>query len=103
MMDKKELQKLEDDHNRKLRDLERLEMDLDDNFHKFSRETDNLLEALSYACRDSSFAEIQPYIFEIENNLDNYHQLYKSRIENVLEARHQENKNFYKRLEEKDL
>ena len=23
-------------------------------------------------------AEIQPYIFEIENNLDNYHQLYKS-------------------------
>ena len=28
-MDKKELQKLEDEHNRKLRDLERLEMDLD--------------------------------------------------------------------------
>ena len=64
-MDKKELQKLEDEHNRKLRDLERLEMDLDDDFHKFSRETDHLLEALSYACRDSSFAEIQPYIFEI--------------------------------------
>ena len=32
-MDKKELQKLEDEHNRKLRDLERLEMDLDDDFH----------------------------------------------------------------------
>ena len=102
-MDKKELQKLEDEHNRKLRDLERLEMDLDDDFHKFSRETDHLLEELSYACRDSNFAEIQPYIFEIENNLDNYHQLYKSRIENVLEARHQENKNFYRKLEEKDL
>ena len=29
-MDKKVLQKLEDEHNRKLRDLERLEMDLDD-------------------------------------------------------------------------
>ena len=55
-MDKKQLQKLEDEHNRKLRNLERLEMDLDDDFHKFSRETDNLLEALSYACRDSSFA-----------------------------------------------
>ena len=53
MMDKKELQKLEDEHHRKLRDLERLEMDLDDDFHKFSRETDHLLEALSYACRDS--------------------------------------------------
>jgi len=55
-MDKKGLQKLEDEHNRKLRNLERLEMDLDDDFHKFSRETDHLLEALSYACRDSSFA-----------------------------------------------
>ena len=55
-MDKKGLQKLEDEHHRKLRDLERLEMDLDDDFHKFSRETDHLLEALSYACRDSSFA-----------------------------------------------
>ena len=102
-MDKKGLQKLEDEHNRKLRDLERLEMDLDDDFHKFSRETDHLLESLSYACRDSSFAEIQPYIFEIENNLDSYHQLYKNRIENVLEARHQENKNFYRKLEEKDF
>ena len=102
-MDKKELQKLEDEHNRKLRDLERLEMDLDDDFHKFSRETDHLLEALYYACRDSSFAEFQPYIFEIENNLDNYHQLYKSRIENVLEARHQENKNFHRKLEEKNV
>lgn len=51
----------------------------------------------------SSFAEIQPYIFEIENNLDNYHQLYKSRIENVLEARHQENKNFHRKLEEKNV
>lgn len=101
-MDKNELQKLEDEHNRKLRDLERLEMYLDD-FHKFSREMDHLLEALSYACRDSSFAEIQPYIFEIENNLDSYHQLYKNRIENVLEARHQENKNFYRKLEEKDF
>ena len=29
-MDKKQLQKLEDEHNRKLRNLERLEMDLDD-------------------------------------------------------------------------
>ena len=41
-MDKRNL-KLEDEHNRKLRDLERLEMDLDDDFHKFSRETDHLL------------------------------------------------------------
>ena len=55
-MDKKELQKLEDEHNRKLRDLERLEMDLDDDFHKFSRETDHLLEALSYACSISGLA-----------------------------------------------
>ncbi len=62
-MDKKELQKLEDEHNRKLRDLERLEMDLDDDFTKFSREIDNLPRGASYACRDSSFAEIQPYIF----------------------------------------
>ena len=100
-MDKKELQKLEDDHNRKLRDLERLEMDLDDDTHKFSRETDHLLEALSYACRDCSFAENQPYIYEIENNLDGYHQLYKNRIENVLEARHQENKNYYKQVKKK--
>ena len=47
--------------------------------------------------------KFQPYIFEIENNLDNYHQLYKSRIENVLEARHQENKNFHRKLEEKNV
>ena len=100
-MDKKELQKLEDEHNRKLRDLERLEMDLDDDSHKFSREMDHLLEALSYACRDCSFAENQPYIYEIENNLDGYHQLYKNRIENVLEARHQENKNYYKQVKKK--
>ena len=45
-MDKKGLQKLEDEHNRKLRDLERLEMDLDDDFHKFSRETDHLLSLI---------------------------------------------------------
>ena len=46
-MDKKELQELEDEHNRKLRDLERLEMDLDDYYHKFSRETDMLLEIVA--------------------------------------------------------
>ena len=102
-MDKKELQKLEDEHNRKLRDLERLEMDLDDYYHKFSRKTDMLLEELSNACRDCSFAEIQPYIYEIENNLDGYHQLYKDRIENVLEARHQENKNYYKQVEDRKV
>ena len=58
-MDKKELQKLEDEHNRKLRDLERLEMDLDDDFHKFSRETDHLLDALSKSIKKSTFAEIK--------------------------------------------
>lgn len=102
-MDKKELQELEDEHNRKLRGLERLEMDLDDYYHKFSRETAMLLEELSYACKDNNFAEIQPYIYEIENNLDGYHQLYKNRIENVLEARHQENKNYYKQVEERKV
>ena len=102
-MDKKELQELEDEHNRKLRGLERLEMDLDDYYHKFSRETDTLLEELSNACKDNNFAEIQPYIYEIENNLDSYHQEYKNHIEDVLEARYRENKNYYKQVEDRKV
>ncbi|MFS9316702.1 hypothetical protein QM359_06130 [Streptococcus infantis] len=102
-MDKKELQELEDEHNRKLRGLERLEMDLDDYYHKFSRETDTLLEELSNACKDNNFAEIQPYIYEIENNLDSYHQEYKIHIEDVLEARYRENKNYCKQMEERKV
>ena len=102
-MDKKELQELEDEHNRKLRGLERLEMDLDDYYHKFSRGTDMLLEELSNACKDNNFAEIQPYIYEIENNLDSYHQEYKNHIEDVLEARYRENKNYCKQMEERNV
>ena len=102
-MDKKKLQKLEDDHNRKLRDLERLELDLDNYYQRFNRETSNLLDALTYACRDCSFSEIQPYIYEIENNLDSYHQEYKNHIEDVLEARYRENKNYYKQVEERKV
>ena len=102
-MDKKELQELEDEHNCKLRGLERLEMDLDDYYHKFSRETDMLLEELSNACKDNNFAEIQPYIYEIENNLDSYHQEYKNHIEDVLEARYRENKNYCKQMEERKV
>lgn len=50
-MDKKELQKMEDDHMRKLRELECLEFDLDYYYHRFDRETENIIEAVSYACR----------------------------------------------------
>ena len=102
-MDKKELHKLEDEHNRKLRDLERLEIDLDNYCQRFNRETSNLLDTLTYACRDCSFAEIQPYIYEIENNLDSYHQEYKNHIKDVLEARYRENKNYYKQVEERKV
>lgn len=95
-MDKKELQKIEDDHMYKLRELERLEFDLDYYYH-------NIIESVSYACRGEYAVEIQSYIFEIEENLDNYRKLYNARIEDVLDLRSKENKNFYRKLEENKI
>lgn len=80
-----------------------LELDLDNDYQRFNRETSNILDALTYACKDYGFAEIQPYIYEIENNLDSYHQEYKNHIEDVLEARYRENKNYYKQVEERKV
>ena len=42
----------------------------------------------------------QPYIFQIEDNLEQYHQQYKKRIDDVLEARYQENRRFQDKLDE---
>ena len=50
-MDKKELQKLEDEHNRKLRDLERLEIDLDNYYKRFNRVYSTLLKLLQIVPR----------------------------------------------------
>ncbi len=80
-----------------------LELDLDNDYQRFNRENSNILDALTYACKDYGFAEIQPYIYEIENNLDSYHQECQNHIENVLEARHRENKNYYKQVEERKV
>jgi hypothetical protein len=102
-MDKKELQKIEDDHMHKLRELELLEFDLDYYYYKFDRETENIIEAVSYACRGEYSAEIQSHIFEIEDNLDNYRQLYNARIDDILDLRSKENKTFYRKLEENKI
>lgn len=102
-MDKKELQKIEDDHLHKLHELERLEFDLDYYYHRFDSETENIIESVFYACRGEYSAEIQSYIFEIEDNLDNYHQLYNARIDDVLDLRSKENKTFYRKLEENKI
>ena len=102
-MDKKELQKIEDDHMYKLRELERLESDLDYYYHRFDRDTENIIESVSYACRGEYAVEIQSYIFEIEENLDNYRKLYNARIDDVLDLRSKENKNFYRKLEENKI
>ena len=101
-MDKKELQK-EDDHLHKLHELERLEFDLDYYYHRFDSETENIIESVFYACRGEYSAEIQSYIFEIEDNLDNYHQLYNARIDDILDLRSKENKTFYRKLEENKI
>jgi len=102
-MDKKELQKIEDDHLHKLHELERLEFDLDYYYHRFDSETENIIESVFYACRGEYSAEIQSYIFEIEDNLDNYHQLYNARIDDILDLRSKENKTFYRKLEENKI
>ena len=102
-MDKKELQKIEDDHLHKLHELERLEFDLDYYYHRFDRDTENIIESVSYACRGEYAVEIQSYIFEIEENLDNYRKLYNARIDDVLDLRSKENKNFYRKLEENKI
>ena len=47
--------------------------------------------------------EIQSHIFEIEENLDNYRQLYNARIDDVLDLRSKENKTFYRKLEENKI
>ena len=102
-MDKKELQKIEDDHLHKLHELERLEFDLDYYYHRFDSETENIIESVFYACRGEYSAEIQSYIFEIEDNLGNYHQLYNARIDDILDLRSKENKTFYRKLEENKI
>lgn len=102
-MDKKELQKIEDDHLHKLHELERLEFDLDYYYYRFDSETENIIESVFYACRGEYSAEIQSYIFEIEDNLDNYHQLYNARIDDILDLRSKENKTFYRKLEENKI
>ena len=48
MLDKKKLQELEDEHALKMREFERVETDLDTYYYKFDRETNKLLEAISY-------------------------------------------------------
>ena len=100
MLDKKKLQELEDEHALKMREFERVETDLDTYYYKFDRETNKLLEAISYACREVPLTAVQPYIFQIEDNLDQYHQQYKRRIDDVLEARYQENRRFQNKLDE---
>ena len=100
MLDKKKLQELEDEHALKMREFERVETDLDTYYYKFDRETNKLLEAISYACREVPLTAAQPYIFQIEDNLDQYHQQYKKCIDDVLEARYQENRRFQNKLDE---
>lgn len=100
MLDKKKLQELEDEHALKMREFERVETDLDTYYHKFDRETNKLLESISYACREVPLTAAQPYIFQIEDNLDQYHQQYKKCIDDVLEARYQENRRFQNKLDE---
>ena len=80
-----------------------LELDLDNDYQRFNRETSNILDALTYTCKDYGFAEIQPYIYEIENNLDSYHQECQNHIKDVLEARYRENKNYCKQMEERKV
>lgn len=43
MLDKKKRKELEDEHALKLRELDRVETDLDTYYHKFDRETNKLL------------------------------------------------------------
>ena len=100
MLDKKKLQELEDEHALKMREFDRAETDLDTYYYKFDRETNKLLEEISYACREVPLTAAQPYIFQIEDNLDQYHQQYKRRIDDVLEARYQENRRFQNKLDE---
>ena len=100
MLDKKKLQELEDEHALKMREFERVETDLDTYYYKFDRETNKLLEAISYAFREVPLTAAQPYIFQIEDNLEQYHQQYKKRIDDVLEARYQENRRFQNKLDE---
>lgn len=52
MLNKKKLQELEDEHALKMREFDRAETDLDTYYYKFDRETNKLLDAISYACRE---------------------------------------------------
>ena len=52
MLDKKKRKELEDEHALKLREIERVETELDAYYYKFDRETNKLLDAISYACRE---------------------------------------------------
>ncbi len=99
-MNKEKLKELEEEHHKKLSNLDKTEMYLDEFYYRINRESDNLIEAISSACREVPFRSIESYVFQIGDNLDLYRKQYKQRIEDILEARYQENKRFQKKLDE---
>ncbi|MBP2620879.1 hypothetical protein ACVRXQ_05105 [Streptococcus panodentis] len=100
MLDKKEREKLEEEYGRKLLELERTEVRLDGYYYKFERETAALMEKLSYAFKGVSYEPAWQHLSQIEDNLNQYHQQYKKRLDDVLEARYQENRRFQQKLDE---
>ena len=99
-MNKEKLKELEEEHHKKLSNLDKTEMYLDEFYYRINRESNLLIETISSACREVPFRSIEPYVFQIEDNLDLYRKQYKQRIEDILEARYQENKRFQEKLDE---
>lgn len=100
MLNQTEREKLDDEHALRLKKLYRAEESLDYYYGDFEKRSYDLMDFLYESLRDLPTATANHFIYQMEENLSDYRKMYERKMDDVLEERYRENKQYYDKLDE---
>lgn len=99
-MDSRMLKELEEGHYQMLRQFGQDEEMMEDLNHQFSVRTGQLMDVVRQAFHGDATFERDSHLAQLQENLENYRHHCRRRLEELEEARYQENRRFQDMSEE---